>query len=195
MITRMSMSTIAIQRLHNQQLVHSKLRKPSDVVAKLVVVQAQDYAGGKWSIGLRLSDSTDLQIDQAIADKTFVRTWALRGTLHFVAAADVHWLLSLIAARIIARNARVYRKLELDEDTLARSNAALAKALRGDRQLNRTELIAHLERSGFSTKGLRAVYMLQRACLDRLICQTVMYRNDPTYISLDQLALSRRGGR
>src|SRR5947199_2562647 len=123
------MSNIPIQRLHNQLLVHSKLRKPSDVVAKLVVVQAQDYAGGKWSIGLRLSDSTDLQIEHAIADKTFVRTWALRGTLHFVAAADVHWLLSLIAPRIIARNARVYRKLELDEHTLARSNAALANAL------------------------------------------------------------------
>ena len=181
------MSTIAVQRLQNQQLVHSKLRKPGEVVARLVVVQAQDYAGGKWSIGLRLPDSNDLRIEQAIADKTIVRTWALRGTLHFVAAADVHWLLALIAARNIARNARAYRNLELDERTLARSNAVLAKALGAGKQLNRTELLARLEQGGISTKGLRAVYMLQRASLDALICQTVMYRNNPTYMSLDQL--------
>src|SRR3989442_2212920 len=183
----MTMSTIAVQRLQNQQLVHSKLRKPGEVVARLVVVQAQDYAGGKWSIGLRLPDSNDLRIEQAIADKTIVRTWALRGTLHFVAAADVRWLLALVAARNIARNARAYRNLELDERTLARSNAVLAKALGAGKQLNRTELLARLEQSGISTKGLRAVYMLQRASLDALICQTVMYRNNPTYMSLDQL--------
>jgi hypothetical protein len=45
----------------------------------------------------------------------------MRGTLHFVAAPDVRWLLALVAPRIIARNTR--RHSELDERTLARSNA------------------------------------------------------------------------
>ena len=138
-------------------------------------------------LGLRLPNSTDLEVEQAIADKTIVRTWALRGTLHFVAAADLRWLLALIAPRIIAHNASMYRKLELDERTLARSNAALAKALRGGKQLNRTQLLASLEKSGISTKGLRAVHMLQRASLDALICQTVTVRGNPTYIGFDQL--------
>lgn len=181
------MLTVAVQRLHNQHLLHSKIGTPGELMAKLVVVQGQDYAGGKWGVGLRLQKSTDLKVEQAIADKTIVRTWALRGTLHFVAAADLPWLLALIAPRIIAHNASMYRKLELDERTLARSNAALAKALRGGKQINRTQLLASLEKSGISTKGLRAVHMLQRASLDALICQTVTVRGNPTYIGFDQL--------
>ena len=181
------MLTVAFQRLHNQHLLHSKIGTPAELMAKLVVVQGQDYAGGKWGMGLRLPNSTDLEVEQAIADKTIVRTWALRGTLHFVATADLGWLLALIAPRIIAHNASMYRKLELDERTLARSNAALAKALRGGKQLNRTQLLASLEKSGISTRGLRAVHMLQRASLDALICQTVTVRGNPTYIGFDQL--------
>ena len=186
------MLTVAVQRLHNQHLLHSKVSTSGELIAKLMVVQGQDYAGGKWGMGLRLPKSTDLEVEQAITDKTIVRTWALRGTLHFVAAADLRWLLALIAPRIIAHNASMYRKLELDERTLARSNAALARALRGGKQLNRTQLLSSLEKSGISTRGLRAVHMLQRASLDALICQTLTVRGNPTYIGLDQLKTRER---
>ena len=74
----------------------------------------------------------------------------------------------------------------LDERTLARSNAVLAGALEGGEQLNRSELLAILERNGISTGGQRAAYMLQRASLDGLICQGAMSRNDPAYVSLDE---------
>jgi hypothetical protein len=181
----MTMSNIAVHRLHSQQLEHTRLEKPGEVVAWLGAVQAQDYAGAKWSLGLRLPDSTDAGIEQAIADNTFFRTWAMRGTLHFVSASDIRWLLALVAPRIIARNARRYSELGLDERTLARSNAVLADALQDGRQLNRSELLAVLERNGISTRGQRAAYMLQRASLDGLVCQGVMRRNDPTYMSLD----------
>jgi hypothetical protein len=182
----MTMPNIAVHRLHSQQLEHTRLEKPVEVVTWLGAVQAQDYAGAKWSIGLRLPGSTDAGIEQAIADNTFFRTWAMRGTLHFVAASDIRWLLALVAPRIIARNARRYSEFELDERTLARSNAVLADALHGGRQLNRSELLAVLEQNGIPTQGQRAAYMLQRASLDGLICQGVMRRNDPTYMSLDE---------
>jgi hypothetical protein len=98
----MIMQNIAVHRLHSQQLEHTKLEKPGEVLSWLGAVQAQDYAGAKWSIGLRLPDSTDAGIEQAIADNTFFRTWVMRGTLHFVAAADIRWLLALVAPRVIA---------------------------------------------------------------------------------------------
>ncbi len=44
-------------------------------------------------------------IEHAIADKTIVRTWLLRGTLHFVAVEDIKWILDLVSPRIIASNA------------------------------------------------------------------------------------------
>jgi Winged helix DNA-binding domain len=110
----------------------------------------------------------------------------MRGTLHFVAASDLRWLLALVAPRVIARNARRYSELGLDERTLSRSNAVLADALQGGKRLERSELLSALEHRGISTRGQRAAYMLQRASLDGLICQGVVRRNNPTYVLIEE---------
>ena len=180
------MPTIADQRLHHQQLTQTQFTQPHEVAAWLGALQGQDYGGAKWSLGLRLPGSTDADIERAIADKTIVRTWLLRGTLHLVAAADIRWLLELVAPRIIARCARRYRELELDAPTLARSNTLLLNALHGGKLGTRTELLAMLDHNGISTQGQRGVYMLQRASLDGLICQGVTHRNTATYMALDE---------
>lgn len=180
------MPTIAEQRLHNQQLTPTQFTQPHEVVAWLGAMQGQDYAGAKWSLGLRVPGSTDAEIEQAIANKTIVRTWALRGTLHLVAAADIRWLLALLAPQIIARSARRYRELDLDAPTLARSNTLLLNALPSGKERNRTELLAMLDQHGISTHGQRGVHMLQCASLNGLICQGVTHRNSATYMAIDE---------
>ena len=181
------MSKIAIQRLYSQQLAQTSFKLPGELLAYLVAVQGQEYAGGKWSVGLRLPGGTEMSIEQAIAEKSIVRSWALRGTLHFVAAADICWLLALVAQRLISGSARRYKVLELDERILAHSNEVLAGALQSGKQLTRTELFAILEQNGISTMGQRGVHILQRASLDGLICQGVTQHNNPTFFSLDEL--------
>jgi hypothetical protein len=182
----MQMHDIAHQRLGNLQIAQTVFTKPSEVVAWLGAIQGQDYAGAKWSLGLRLHGSTDADIEQAIADQTIVRTWAMRGTLHIVAAADVRWLVALLGPRIIANSARRYRELELDEPTLTRSNKLLTQALADGKRHTRTALFAILEENGISTKGQRGVHMLQRASLDGLICQGATQRNNPTFVLIDE---------
>ena len=174
-------------RLANQQLSRPKFSQPVELVSFMGAVQAQDYAGAKWSLGVRLPGSTDRSIEQALANKTFLRTWALRGTLEFVAAADIRWIVSLVGSRVIASIQGRYRQLELDESTLQRCNELILKALRQDPELNRTTLLAMLEQNGISTQGMRAPHILQRASLEGLVCQTVAIKNNPTYILLDSL--------
>jgi hypothetical protein len=181
----MTMENIAVERLYSQQIEHSRLNLPGAVVAWLGAIQAQDYAGAKWSVGLRLPGCTDAAIEQALETRAIVRTWAMRGTLHFVSAADIRWMLALMAPRIIANNAGRYKQLGLDEPTLARSNDVLVEALKDGKRLTRKELLPILRQKGISTEGHRASHMLQRASLDGLICQGVMRRNDPTYMLLD----------
>lgn len=181
-------SDIAIRRLCSQQLACSRFKKPEEVVAWFGCVQAQDYLGAKWAVGQRLKECTDADIGQALTEKKIVRTWAMRGTLHFVAASDIRWILALLAPRIIERNARRYRELELNEETLMKSNDVLKNALQDGTHLNRRELLAILQKNGVSTEGQRAHYMLQRASLDGLICQEVMHtNNNPIYMSMDEL--------
>ena len=95
---------IARQRLFSQQIAQPTFAQPSEVVAWLGAVQAQDYLGALWAVGLRTPGATEQTIEQALAEKTIVRTWPMRGTIHFVAAADVRWMLELLAPRVVQRS-------------------------------------------------------------------------------------------
>ncbi|NTV15747.1 MAG: winged helix DNA-binding domain-containing protein [Desulfobulbaceae bacterium] len=181
------MLAIPRQRLHSQQMVATKFRHPAEVLAWMGAIQAQDYPGAKWSLGLRLPNSREQEIEQALAEAKILRTWAMRGTLHFVAPRDIRWLLTLLAPRIIAGNARRYQELELDGPTFGRSNAVIVKALAGGQRLARPELVAVLEQAGISTAGQRTPYLLQRAALELLIGQGVMRGKHPTYFLLEEL--------
>lgn len=179
------MRSIAVHRLHSQRLVNSAFQTPADVVAWMGAMQGQDYTGAKLSVGLRLPGSTDADIEQAISDKLVLRTWLMRGTLHLVAAADIRWMVALLAEQTIGSRALRYRELELEQSTLLRANELLADALRDGKQLTRPELFAILQANGISTAGQRGVHMLQRASMDGLICQTVVTRNQPTFMAMD----------
>jgi hypothetical protein len=133
-------------------------------------MQAQDYPGVKWSVGLRLPGATDSDIEQAIANKAIIRTWPMRGTLHFVAPEDARWLLKLLTPRVIAQTAGRYRQLELDDDIFARSQELFAQALQGGKQLTRAEMLQLLEAAGIATTGQRGYHLLARAAQDGLIC-------------------------
>lgn len=50
----MKIQDILRLRLANQQIAVNNFETPSDVVFWLGALQAQDYPGAKWSIGLRL---------------------------------------------------------------------------------------------------------------------------------------------
>lgn len=182
----MSSNPIAHQRLANQRITHSSFATPQQVVAWLGALQGQDYAGSKWAIGLRLPGSTDATVEDAIANRQIVRTWAVRGTLHFVAAADLRWLLTVTAPIALVGAARRFRELELDEATLAQSNRLLATAVQDGQPHSRTALFALLEAAGLTTAGQRGIYMLLRASLDGLLYQSVAQRNVATFCALDE---------
>jgi hypothetical protein len=57
---------ISSYRLYNQQLTHQAFKKPGELVAWMGILQAQDYASAKWSIGLRLPGITDEGVEKAI---------------------------------------------------------------------------------------------------------------------------------
>jgi hypothetical protein len=170
------------QRLANQRISQSDFTTPQQVVEWLGALQGQDYSGAKWSIGLRLTGSTDDQIEQTIADKQIVRTWMMRGTLHLVSVHDVDWIVTLMASRQISSRTRRYQELELGKETLNRSSDLFVKALEKYGTLTRKALRTMLEENGISGAGQRTVHMLQYASLNRLIYQGVTQSNDPTFM-------------
>ena len=147
-----------LRRLYHQRITHPHFKDTGEVVAWLGAMQGQDYLGTKWAFGLRLPGSTDADIEKAITDGVIMRTWAMRGTLHYVAPADIHWLLGLIAPGRIVGNALRYKELELDDPTLVRSTELIAEALQDGKHLTRPELFSVLQNNGISTAGQRGVF-------------------------------------
>jgi hypothetical protein len=179
---------IATQRLLAQQLAGPQGVAVDQVVGNLGGVQAQDAHGAIWSVGLRMQQASAAAVQQALVTGQVVRTWAMRGTLHLLAADDVGWLTALLAPVLVAGNRRRYRQLELDDGTLTRSGPLIAGALAGGQQLTRAEIARILEEEGISTHGQRAPYLLQRAALDGLVCQGPPRGREPTYVLLAEWA-------
>ena len=183
----MNILDIAHQQLLNQHIASAPFDKPADAVAWLGAVQAQDYAGAKWAIGQRVQGATDAAMDQAFANGTLLRTHVMRPTWHFVTPADIRWMLQLTAPRVNAVNASYYRRHALDDAVFLQSNAVLAKALQGGKQLTRAELASALQQAGIATGDvLRLTFLMIRAELDGVICSGARRGKQFTYALLDE---------
>lgn len=175
------------QRLINQRISAGSLRKPGEVVGWLGAVQAQDYAGAKWALGLRMLSASEAEIDQSFADGEILRTHAMRPTWHFVTPADIRWVLALTAPRVHQANAFMYRRLGLDAELFKRSNTVLENTFQGGLQLTRDELRSILKKSGIAASdNLRMAYIMMQAELDGLICSGARRGKQFTYALLDE---------
>ena len=80
-------------------------RSPAEAVERLVCVQAQDLAAAKWVIGARVPGLDEPALDRAIDERTLLRSWPMRGTLHFVAPSMLRPVLRLTSARLLQKAA------------------------------------------------------------------------------------------
>ena len=173
-------------RLRDHKLARSDFHLPEEVVAWLGAVQAQDYPGAKWALGLRANRVTDALVEQALSDGAILRTHVLRPTWHFLTPADIRWILSLSGPRVHAMNAPYYRKMELDARTFTRARTVIERALEGGQHLTRTELASALKRRGIDAAGMRLAYLVMHAELDAVICSGPRHGNQITYALLEE---------
>jgi hypothetical protein len=179
---------IARCRMWNLGLHGNGAEAPQEIVSRLGAVQSQDYGPAKWSVGQRTAGGTDARLERVFADGDILRTHVLRPTWHFVAPADIRWMLELTAPRVHAQSAYLYRRLELDDALLSRCRGLLGDALRGGNQLTRKELAAVLAAGGITADGLRLAYILMVAELDGVVCSGAPRGKQHTYAMLEERA-------
>ena len=147
-------------RLAAQRIGRRDASTPAGVVRWMLALQAQDFPGVKWSVGLRHSGSSEAGVDATLGAGEVVRSWPLRGTLHLVAAEDVGWLLELTAARVLGSATARRADLGLDEADVERARGIAVASLTGGRALTRDALLAAIAAGGVSTAGQRAYHLL-----------------------------------
>ena len=182
----MDTADLVQRRLRSQAISSPGVSTPKEAVTRLTAVQAQYHSSSVWAIGLRSRSSSALDIERAVASREIVRTWLMRGTLHFAAAEDVRWILDLVAPRLIAGSRRRKEQLHLDERTLARCKDRISMAMQGGPPFTRRELMDILEKDGITTAGQRGYHILWYLAITGLICFGPMRDREPTFVLLDE---------
>lgn len=177
---------IASSRLQNQQISQRHLTTVEQIVAWHGAMQAQEYTSVKWAIGLRLPGGTDAIVEAAIDAAAIVRTHILRPTWHFVAAADLRWMMRLSAPQIMTQAASRARELGLDAATFHRCNDLIARTLEGGKQRTRSELAEALQAGGVSVDSSRMVHLMMQAELDLVVCNGSRRGKEQTYALVDE---------
>jgi hypothetical protein len=178
---------IARWRLANQRLSSGAFASAQEVVRWMGAVQAQEYGDAKWALGLRMRHANDAAVERAIADGAILRTHVLRPTWHFVAPADIRWMLALTGPRVSAAIARYNGRLELDAAVFTRSQRVMARALRGGVELTRQELRQILQKAGIRADDTQQLaHIAMQAELDAVICSGRRRGKQFTYALLDE---------
>jgi hypothetical protein len=182
----MKINDLVQLRLENQRLRKTTFNDGAEVVKWFCAIQAQDYLGSLWTIGQRLSKTSESEIEREIENRKIVRTWPMRGTLHFVSTDDIRWMLRLLAPRVIARAKSLYREQGLDAKMLNKGKKIIEEALQKKSQLTRVELYEAIEKKKIKLTEQRGIHIIGYAAQEGLICFGPRDGKQQTFVLLDE---------
>ena len=136
------------ERIARHGLGSTRVDSPAAATALTTAVQAQDPFAARLGVRVRTTNVTDADVLHAIGtERTIVRTWLMRGTIHLVEAPDLRWMVRLIGPAVARKFRTRWRQLGLTDDVLERSVTALPELL-ADGPRNRHEIRAALDQRG-----------------------------------------------
>jgi hypothetical protein len=168
---------------------HDGVDRPDDVagvVTWLGAMQAQDLASGLWSFGVRLPGHTVSDVTAALERREALRTWPMRGTVHFVPPRDAHWMLDLMGSRALAGAAKRREFLGLSEEVVDRAVDVLGTALAGGGRLTRSQCMSVLAEKGIEGAGQFGYHLLWYASQRGVLCIAPNIGNEQSFVLLDE---------
>jgi hypothetical protein len=188
MTMRLSPDQVLRLRLRAQRLALPSSEATTSVgrlVKDLCGLQAQDAPAAALAVRVRSHGLVAADVESAREqERTIVRTWGPRGTLHLLATEDLGWLLPLLGPVFVAAGRRRREELGLDDELYARSAHILRDLLASRGPLSRAEIVEQLAARGIRLEGQARPYLLSRAALEGLICLGPERGAEPTYALL-----------
>src|SRR5260221_7620008 len=190
MVRILNADEVRRMRMRSQRLSGPRATDVPALLQQVGALQAQDTQASRLAVRPR-SDGPDAQAVRRACneERSVVRAWAMRGTLHMVPAEDVGWMVALLGPIFAAADRRRRLQLGLDDELCARALPALREILGGGRALTRAELVQRLAEKGVAIdpRGQVPAHLVGFAALQGLICRGPDRDDDePTYVLLDE---------
>jgi hypothetical protein len=188
----MNRTEVLAARLATQRLSGPPAANPTQAVSELLCVQSQDAPIARAMIAQRCEGGTEAGVLAAIAAADIVRTHVLRPTWHYVAAADLRWLLELTSPKVESGMGARHRQLGLVEPRVSAALEVVAARLGGRQFANRTVLGATLADAGLLAPedplfGQQVGHVLLLAELRGLICSAPIDLAEHRYALLEEV--------
>jgi len=178
-----------VERMTRQGLARQTKAAPSQVATSAVRLQAQDINAARLGVRARSEGLTEAAVIEAYeVERSLVRTWLMRSTVHLVAAEDVRWLVPLFGPMIERRFLNIrWRQLGIDERLIDAAIGHTREVLRG-RQLTRHELAAELAERGIrlAEDGQAATHLLLALSCRGVTCRASERGRKSTFALLDE---------
>lgn len=189
MLISLSNDQVLGLRLRAQRLMGRQQATVTDIaplVKDLCAIQAQDAQAAALALHVRSVGLLAEDVEQArIGERTIIRTWGFRNTLHLLTTEDLGWLLPLLGPVFIAGSQRRRVELGLDEDTYTKGISIIRTMLASKGPLTRAELVEQLASHSLFIEGQARPYLLNRAALEGVICLGPNRGTEPTYVLLN----------
>ncbi|PPK69491.1 winged helix DNA-binding domain-containing protein [Actinokineospora auranticolor] len=180
------MTADLVARTVAQGLAGPRATDVVSAVRRVVGIQAQDIRAARLAVRVRTEGLVRSDVDDACAAGSVVRTWAMRGTLHMLAAADAGWVVSLLGPRF----AHGYRgrRLQLGIDDALAAHGAEIVAAACSAPRSRPELVDALAAAGvvLDPKSQAPHHMVTYAAMTgRIRRGPDRSDTEPTYVAFD----------
>lgn len=181
---------VLAQRIARQGFIDRPATSTADAARLTGGLQAQDPQASRLGVRARAQDLTEADVLRAIdVDRSVVRTWLMRATIHLVPADDVRWMTRLLGPVIARKFSKRWLDLGLTADVLARAVAALPDILGGVPQ-TRHQVVAALAERGIviDTAEQAPTHLLLHASTLGLTCRGPECGRDSTFTLLEDWA-------
>jgi winged helix DNA-binding protein len=161
-------------RARAQRLAGAPARSDPPELLRLVCgLQAQLLSAAYLGVRARSHGLVVDDINRALdRDRSIVRSWLFRGTLHLVAADDLRWLVRLLGPVFARASIARQEQLGLTGDLKARGVNALRRILAEAGPLTRGELVDRLALQGIvlDPKSQAPIHLIRLAALQGILC-------------------------
>jgi hypothetical protein len=175
------------ERMTRQGLAARSAATTAGVAAAAVGLQAQDPGAARLGVRARSGAVDEASVLDALRlERSVVRTWLMRSTVHLVAATDLPWMAALFRPLMERSYRSRWRQLGITEPVVEAAVPHVRELLDG-RGLTRHEIAAELAARGIqlAEDGQSATHLLAALSARGVTCRGPDLGRDATFVLID----------